>query len=142
MTIVVGQRGHRAVGIGFFVVAVGIAIAGCGGSGGPAVVSVAGTVTRDGQPLVGADVMFLPERGAPSSGKTDASGEFTLTFNDGRPGAVPGKHQVFITLPGPEVPPPTGQEKPPVKVQPPMEFRQQAEVKADGENRLTFEVGK
>lgn len=142
MTMIQGQRGHWAVGTGFLLAFVGVAIAGCGGSGGPTVLSVSGTVTRDGQPLVGADVMFLPERGAPSSGKTDASGHFTLTFNDGRPGAAPGKHQVLITVPGPEPPPPTGQEKMPVKAQPSVEFRRQAEVKADGENKLAFEVGK
>jgi len=118
-----------------------VVIAGCGGSDGPTVVPVAGTVTRGGQPLAGADVMFVPEHGAPSSGKTDASGQFTLVFNDGRPGAVPGKHQVHISVPGPALPPPTAKDKAPVKVSPPVEFRKPVEVKADGENTLTLDVG-
>lgn len=119
-----------------------LVIAGCGGGDRPTVVPVSGAVTRGGQPLAQAEVMFLPEKGAPSSGKTDANGQFTLMFNDGRPGAVPGKHQVLITVPGPELPPPTGQEKTPVSVSPPIQFRKQAEVKPDGDNDVTLDVGK
>lgn len=132
----------RSMWTGSMILMTAVVIAGCGGSDRPTVIPVTGTVTRGGQPLTGAAVMFLPEQGAPSSGQTDASGQFTLVFNDGRPGAVPGKHQVLITLPGPELPPPTGQEKTPVHVPPPVEFRKQAEVKAEGENKLTLEVGK
>ena len=118
-----------------------VAIAGCGGPTGPKPAPVTGTVTRGGEPLSGADVMFMPQDGAPSSGKTDASGRFELLYNDGRPGAVVGKHRVVISLPGPELPPPTGEEEePPADVQPAEEFYKEAEVKSSGENDFTFDV--
>jgi hypothetical protein len=117
-------------------------IAGCGDSDRATLVPVTGTVTQGGKPLAQADVMFLPERGAPSSGKTDANGQFTLMFNDGRPGAVVGKHKVLISVPGTTPPPPTGEEKAPARATPSVEFRQQAEVKPDGENKLTLQVGR
>jgi len=139
--ILVGANAHSLWGWLLALATVAM-IVGCGDSDRPKIVPVTGCVTRNGQALAGADVMFLPEHGAPSSAKTDASGQFTLVLNDGRPGAVPGKHQVLISIPGPELPPPTGHEKLPVNVQPPMQFRQQADVKADGENNLMIEVGK
>ena len=118
-----------------------VVIAGCGGPTGPKPAAVTGTVTRGGEPLAGADVMFMPQNGAPSSGKTDAEGRFELLYNDGRPGAVPGKHRVVITLPGPELPAPTGEEEePPADVQPTEEFYKEAEVKEGGENNFTFDV--
>lgn len=139
--ILVGANPRR-LWIWSLTLATAVVITGCGDSDRPKIVPVTGSVTRNGQALAGADVMFLPEQGAPSSGKTDASGQFTLVFNDGRPGAVPGKHQVLISIPGPELPPPTGQEKMPVNVLPPMQFRQHAEITVDGENNLVIEVGK
>ncbi|HUG67836.1 MAG TPA: carboxypeptidase-like regulatory domain-containing protein [Pirellulaceae bacterium] len=73
--------------------------AGCGAKYQTAPVS--GTITLDGQPLGDATVTFTPEAvglDAPtSSGRTDASGNYTLALIvDGSPGALVGKHTVVV----------------------------------------------
>ena len=76
-----------------------VAMIGCG-PGMPDTVPVTGTVTLDGQPIEGASVSFLSEAGTTSTGKTDASGKFTLkTFvgSQSVDGCPPGSHQVGIT---------------------------------------------
>jgi len=85
------------VGISFLCV-LSIGLAGCGGSGGPKLYAVKGTVTYNGKPLDGANVNFLPTAtGAQQAvGTTDAKGQYTLSTL-GRPGAVLGEHQVTIT---------------------------------------------
>lgn len=121
-----------------------VAFAGCGG--GKKQVSLAkvtGKVTQGGQPLVAAEVMFLPKAaGSPSGGKTDENGRFELRFSDGRPGAAPGKYGVVITASGPEAPAPTGGAQAPPPPKEPVEFRDEAEVQADKDNDFTFEVKK
>jgi hypothetical protein len=76
---------------------------GCGGSKKFAPVS--GTVTLDGKPLVKAEVSFQPiaapgsiEAGVGSVGITDEQGHYALKTPTGEKGAVPGKHQVRISL--------------------------------------------
>jgi|LSQX01.1.fsa_nt_gb hypothetical protein len=115
--------------------------AGCGSEGVP-LNTVSGEVTKDGQPVANAMLMFMPqEKGAASAGQTDASGRFELKFSDGRPGALPGKHRVVITLAGPEAAPPTGGQQPPLPVADgPTEFVREAEVKADGPTQLSFDL--
>lgn len=73
------------------------ALSGCG-SDLPPLGEVEGTVTLDGQPLPDAMVFFTPEGGGRSStGFTDASGRYTLSFTGNEPGAVVGNHKVRIT---------------------------------------------
>jgi len=76
-----------------------LSISGCGPEL-PATVPVSGSVTLDGAPVEGATVNFLSEVGSfTASGKTDASGKYTLTTYIGAnsaPGAVVGKHNVTI----------------------------------------------
>ncbi len=75
-----------------------------GCSSGPRVVPVSGKVTLDGKPLADATVSFLwvPGPGEPddtafnSAGKTNASGEYTLSNYKGQSGAVVGKYKVQI----------------------------------------------
>lgn len=69
-------------------------IIGCG-DGGPPMAEAGGTVLINGQPLVGADVIFNPEYGPTAVGQTDDEGKFDLTTN-GKSGAVIGKHKVAI----------------------------------------------
>ncbi|HIK91272.1 MAG TPA: carboxypeptidase regulatory-like domain-containing protein [Planctomycetes bacterium] len=73
-----------------------LVITGCGASG-PEIASVEGKVTMDGQPLANAAVVFVPENGRPSGARTNAQGEYELTFTEGRRGATPGKYKVRIT---------------------------------------------
>ncbi len=83
------------------VVASLLALAGAAGCGPnrPATIEVNGIVTLDGQPVVGASVLFSPaDGGHPATGVTDAQGEFELqTFAPGD-GALPGTHNIAVTL--------------------------------------------
>jgi hypothetical protein len=122
-----------------------VAVAGCGGTSGPDLVPVTGQITENGNPLAGAGVTFTPQgqtEAAPSWGKVDENGRFELVYNDGRKGAVPGKHQVVITVMS-GAPPDAdagGAEKPPGPVPEPVEHRKEAEVNSSGENDFTFDV--
>ena len=68
------------------------------------VAPVSGRVTLDGKPLAKAHVHFAPlrsgdniEPGPTSQGETDADGRYTLSLDNNRsPGAVVGKHKVYI----------------------------------------------
>jgi hypothetical protein len=82
-----------------------VALVGCSKQSS-ALTEVSGTVTLDGKPLSGVLVTFYPvsavstdARRAYSKGTTDESGKFTLTCEDGRPGAVTGKHKVTVDWP-------------------------------------------
>ncbi len=69
--------------------------AGC--EGGPALGTVTGQVTMDGEPLADAMVTFVPEEGGvASTGLTDENGEYQLTYLERR-GAVLGRHTVRVT---------------------------------------------
>ncbi|MCA9081516.1 MAG: carboxypeptidase regulatory-like domain-containing protein, partial [Planctomycetaceae bacterium] len=89
--------------------------AGCGGgvSDAPDLGVVSGTVTFDGQPLEGAQVIFVPDSkqgttGPSSNATTDSSGKFELIGSGGKPGAVIGKHVVTVSVPGPSSGDPPG----------------------------------
>lgn len=74
--------------------------AGC--SSGPVLAPVTGTVTMNGKPLKNVKVSFQPDpdrktEGLGSTGTTDDSGTFTLTYDGGKPGAVVGHHRVVLT---------------------------------------------
>lgn len=96
---------------------------GCGGSGiaEPDVAPVQGTVTINGTPAPGLDVLFTPVQGATqgkmltggmSTGRTDEQGRYKLSYKGNMPGAVIGKHSVQIRRdeanidapPGPAIP--------------------------------------
>ncbi len=74
-------------------------IAGCGDGGGrPSLGRVHGRVTMDGQPLAKAAVRFQPkEKGRESFGKTDANGEYELTYLGEVKGAGLGENTVRIS---------------------------------------------
>ncbi len=76
-------------------------VVGCGGTKGPAVTVVSGTVMLDGEPLDGASVIFHPtsSSGLAGSGKTSSDGTFGLTTFRATPGAgvVPGEYVVTIS---------------------------------------------
>jgi hypothetical protein len=80
---------------------VGVALAGCGeegGSTGPAVYPVSGVVKLNGQPVVGADIVFALKEGTGSSfGRTDANGKYQLTTRKSNDGAPPGDYLVSIS---------------------------------------------
>ncbi len=70
------------------------AFVGCGKSD---ISSVEGTITMDGEPLVGASVTFFPPGGRPSGARTDEDGKYVLNYSGGRKGALPGKNRIKIS---------------------------------------------
>lgn len=77
-----------------------LALGGCGASGLPSTVPVTGTVTLDGTPVDGATVNLLSDVGnRVASGKTDASGKFslkTIVGSQSVDGAIVGGHGVAV----------------------------------------------
>ncbi len=134
-----GECRYRFAGL---LVATGLLfVMGCGSSSEFPLAPVTGTVTQNGSPLVGVNVMFMPQsgRGAPSGGLTDESGKFSLQYNNGQVGAVLGEHRVVISVPAAEAPPPTGGKTPVMAVKPSPEYFKTATVE-DGQNDFSFEV--
>lgn len=78
--------------------------AGCGKPAG-SLADVSGAVKFEGKPVAGVVVTFYPvvapgePRQVYSRGSTDASGKYTLTTEDGKPGAIAGKHKVVVSWP-------------------------------------------
>jgi hypothetical protein len=70
-------------------------LTGCG-SDGPQILPVTGTLTYKGQAVNNAVLWFQPETGRPSWGQTDEQGQFKLSYDKTRDGAVAGKHKVWI----------------------------------------------
>lgn len=70
-------------------------ICGCSKSG-PQIVRVSGTVTHGGQPVDRLEVVFDPDNGRPSVGRTDADGHYVLDYNRERKGALVGMHKVWV----------------------------------------------
>lgn len=73
---------------------------GCSGPEGPETVPVSGTVTFNGEPLVGASVVFAPKEGAArnASGTTDDQGKYQLSMFGENDGSVIGPHTVSISM--------------------------------------------
>ena len=101
---------------------------------------VSGTVTMNGQPLAGALVIFSPiakegsiDAGPGSSGKTNDKGEYTLTSDTGRTGALVGKHRVSVSLMNPG----TGESDDRRR---PGQLVNQVPVRYNGKTELTYEV--
>lgn len=74
------------------------ALVGCS-SQGPTTYPVSGKVLLDGQPLEGAAIMLKPvDGGSNAYGVGGADGSFDVTTYRQGDGAVPGKHQIIVTL--------------------------------------------
>ena len=69
-----------------------LVVTGC--DNGPKVVKVSGTATYKGVPVPYLTLIFQPEKGRPSNGRTDDQGHFTLSYDPQVMGAVVGKHTV------------------------------------------------
>ena len=69
----------------------------CGGSSKSATVhAVSGTFTVNGKPAANIIIHFVPAKGRPSTGVTDAKGAFELRYEKDVAGAIPGDHKVWI----------------------------------------------
>lgn len=92
------------------VLSVGLLV-GCGGA--QQLVNVKGTVTVNGEPAAGVQLVLVPtvtDGGAPASGVTNENGSFTLSTGMEK-GARPGQYRVGATWPAPPEKEPTEQEK-------------------------------
>jgi len=88
--------GCRAAALVVVVASLAIGLTGCGGPAQPKLYPATGTVTWKGTPLADATVSFVPSVGAPSDGKTDAQGKFSIMTN-GQPGARAGACKVAVS---------------------------------------------
>ncbi len=78
-------------------------VSGCGGGAPdrPAVHKAGGIIKLNGTPVADATVQFVPAKGRPATGKTDAKGEFSLTTYNTNDGAIEGSHTVTVSAPLP-----------------------------------------
>jgi hypothetical protein len=122
----------------------------------PKTVPVSGTVTYKGAPVEGATVTFFAQGGGKRGavGRTDASGQFTLTTFDPKDGAIPGSYLVAIEKSVLEGAPPEGAtgkagEEPPAgtvkdlipsKYKDPNKSGLTADVKEGGVKDLKFDL--
>jgi hypothetical protein len=98
VSVAINSMGSRLTGIvAKIFLASCLLLAGCSGSGRPALAPVRGTVTYKGKPVAGATVVFLCE-GAPrlAVGMTDERGGYQLTTYEPNDGAMIGQHVVTI----------------------------------------------
>lgn len=81
-------------------VVLGALLAGCGGSTGPGLTAVSGTVTFDGKPAGPGTVAFIPSDGGtnPATGNIDKNGQFTMSVHKPGDGVLPGAYQVSVTI--------------------------------------------
>jgi hypothetical protein len=111
-----GGKAERPRAAGLLVTACLLAAAGCGG---PPLefAEVRGKVTLNGAPLYGVVVTFYPDGVGKDSppyarGTTDDAGQYKLSTQEGKPGAVVGKHRVVVNWP-PRERTDAGADKPP-----------------------------
>lgn len=79
---------------------------GCGGGApddAPITAPVRGKITRKGAPLADVLVVYQPQGtaegqpGSPSTGVTNAAGEYVLAYTQSLSGALPGNHRVVLS---------------------------------------------
>lgn len=87
--------GRASIGLAGLVLAT--ATVGCGRGDTPQLGRVSGIVTLDGIPLTGACVQFIPERGRPSTSRTDATGHYRPIYIRGIEGVCLGPCTVSIS---------------------------------------------
>jgi hypothetical protein len=60
------------------------------------IVPFSGTVTYQGKPVPNTEIIFAPEVGRPSNGRTDANGRFTMIYTVQYDGVQKGKGKFFF----------------------------------------------
>ncbi len=87
----------------FGLIALLASLVGCGSDAPPLpeLGLVKGKVTLDGKPVPNASIIFTPmDPGLRSFGRTDESGQYELTYQQGHKGAAVGPHTVRIRTGG------------------------------------------
>ncbi|MCH9653478.1 MAG: carboxypeptidase regulatory-like domain-containing protein [Planctomycetes bacterium] len=91
------MNGKRSFTLKFLLVTLTGCCIGCSGGSDIDLGQVKGVVSMDGQPLPDVVVVFKPEKGNPSSGVTDANGNYELVYIGKSKGAIIGSHKVSVT---------------------------------------------
>src|SRR5687768_14624278 len=73
-----------------------LSLPGCGSSDQPELGQVKGTVTLNGLPLAGVEVVFYPDSGRPARGRTDFEGKYELRYIRETMGTKVGHNRVEI----------------------------------------------
>lgn len=126
---------------GFLLLLTAVGLAGCGNS---KIGYVEGTVNLDGKPLEGAVVTFIPEKGRPAYGRTNADGWYELQYTREEKGTLIGKNKVTISterVGDPDSDDPELQKSVPELV--PAKYNRKTELTADvesGSNTFDFEL--
>jgi len=109
---------------------------GCADDGG--LKPVTGTVTLDGKPVAGIDVVFIPMEGGRTNSiaRTNPEGRFTLTYTSQHAGAMPGEYKVLFKQEEPD----TGRELLPARFSSGGKTTFRATVEEGGENEFHFEI--
>jgi hypothetical protein len=63
------------------------------------IVPFSGTVTYQGKPVPNTEIVFSPEVGRPSNGRTDENGRFTMIYTVQYDGVQKGKGKFFFQIP-------------------------------------------
>jgi hypothetical protein len=74
-----------------------VLIVGCSDRGGLKLAKVNGTVKLDGAPVEGAGLEFISDAGGVAYGRTNAAGDYFMSFGSSSTGAVVGRNLVRIT---------------------------------------------
>lgn len=114
--------------MGLFLVQVG-----CSQGDRPPLGYVTGTVTIDGEPLVGVIVTFLPEKGRAAVGTTNEEGKYELQYVAGAKGTKIGPTTVIF------MPPTGGSTSHPI----PAKYQNQSDFKVEverGKNVFDFDL--
>jgi len=109
---------------------------GCADDGG--MKQVTGTVTLDGQPTEGIDVIFVPVEGGRTNSiaRTDLEGRFSLNYTSQHAGAMPGEYKVLFKQEEPN----TRRELLPQRFSSGGKTTFRAKVEEGGDNDFRFEI--
>ncbi|MBL8818923.1 MAG: carboxypeptidase regulatory-like domain-containing protein [Planctomyces sp.] len=110
-----------------------VGLTGCGGSDRPPLGQVTGTVTLDGQPLVGVNIIFSPDDGRAAAATTDAEGKYELQYLADAKGCKVGPNTMYLEWP------PEAEDAVPIPAGYTSATGQKVEVK-EGSNVIDFPI--
>lgn len=138
----VGDSRRATVGCGLLVLLIA---GGCGGDDRPDVYEATGEIIYQGQPVEGAQVMFMPAAARQATGTTGADGRFVLSTYGTDDGAVAGEHEVTVAKmvkanPNDTSSYPEMRAAIPVKYNNPRTSGLKAQVNESGDNHFLFNL--
>ena len=91
------RRWHLA-GIGLLALVLGTGLSGCGGSSGPTLVQLSGTILFEGRPIPPGTLTFIPKEGEgpTATGLIADAGHFTVSTHRSGDGITPGTYRIRV----------------------------------------------